>query len=87
MKELTYEEFCALPMQYTWGLSLETGAFRQHSNLQIGLIREMYTPRNPDTGKWGKGKIWFCLKGRKEIYKTPDQVYVAYMEKVCGVTQ
>lgn len=85
MKELTFDEFCELPMQYTWGLSLETGAFRQYSNSQTGVARETYTPRNPDTGKWGKTKVWYYFKGNKEIYKTSDQIYLAYMEKVCGI--
>lgn len=85
LPELTYEEFCKLPFTYTFGLSLETGAHRQHTNEQTGVVREIYTPRDPKTWEWGKQQTWFYIKGADEIYTTPDQVYVAYMEKVCGV--
>lgn len=86
MIEYTFEEFCALPMVYSFGLSLDTGSFRQYTHLPTGVSRETYTVRNQMTQKFGRTKTWFYIKGEKEVYHTADQVYVAYMEKVCGVT-
>lgn len=85
MKELTFDEFCKIPMGYTFGLSLETGALRRYENQFLGVVKETYTPRNPDTWKWGKTKTWFYLRGSSKVFQTSDQIYLAYMEKVCKV--
>lgn len=88
MKELTFEEFCNLPLQYTLGMTFDWGAQRMHRNDDIGLQVETVTKRK----KWGDiysgwqdQKRSFFLDGDNRQFDTIDQVYVAYMEKVCGI--
>ena len=88
MKELTFEEFCKLPLQYTIGMTFDWGAHRMHRNDDIGLQVETVTKRkiNGDIySGWGEQKRVFYLDGDDNVYETSDQVYVAYMEKVCGI--
>lgn len=85
MNELTFEEFCELPMQYTMGLRLEKSARRMFRVNCIGLQKEIVTPYNPKTDKWGVGRTYYFLDNDKRCFDSVDQVYVAYMEKVCGV--
>lgn len=85
LPELTFEEFGRIKLRYTYGLSLDTGAFRQYCDDKTGVCRETYTARNPDTGAWSKSKVWYYMKRDKRVFDTPDQLYVAYMEKACGI--
>jgi len=84
-KELTFAEFWELPMRYHTGISFDDGAMRLYRNDQFGLQMETHTPRNPRTGVWGKGKVYWFLDGDEREFTAADQAYVAYMEKVCGV--
>lgn len=84
--ELTYEEFCLITMTYCTGMTFDTGAQRLYRNDKYGVQKEVYTPRNPVTCKWGTGKAYFFLDGDERVFETSDQCYVAYMEKACGVT-
>jgi hypothetical protein len=84
MIELTFEEFCALPMEYRTGIVFDTGAQRLYRNDKFGLQREVFTKRNPRTGKWGKGKVYFFLDNDERQFDAVDQVYVAYMERACA---
>ncbi len=88
MKELTFEEFCQLPLKYTIGMTFDWGAHRMHRNDDIGLQVETVTKRK----KWGDiysgwkdEKKSYFLDGDNTQFDTIDQVYVAYMEKVCGI--
>ena len=85
MVELTFQEFCELPMQYTMGLRLEKSARRMFRNNEVGLQKEIVTPYNPITETWGIGRTYYFLDDDKRCFDAVDQVYVAYMEKVCGV--
>ena len=88
MKELTFEEFCQLPLQYTLGRSFNWGAHRMHRNDDIGLQVETVTKRKKVGdiySGWKKQERAFFLDGDNRQFDTIDQVYVAYMEKVCGV--
>jgi hypothetical protein len=89
MKELTFEEFCALPLQYTLGFSGDAGAQRMHRNEEIGLQKEVHTKRKrygDIYSGWRKEVVAYFLDGDDRQFDTPDQVYVAYMEKICGIT-
>jgi hypothetical protein len=88
--ELTYEEFCELPLTYMQGLTFDWGAMRLHRNDEHGLQKETVTKRKRKGdiySGWRKADIRFFLDGDDRQFETPDQLYVAYMEKVCGITQ
>lgn len=89
MKELTFEEFCELPMTYTLGMCGDSVAQRAYRNNDIGLQREVITERKRRGdiySGWRDGEVYYYLDGDTNEYRTPDQVYVAYMARVCGVT-
>jgi hypothetical protein len=84
--ELTYEEFCELPLTYTSGISFDKFAIRQYQNFRHGIAKEVNTPYNPKTHQWGKPKVVYFMPDDKRNFDTPDQLYVAYMGVACGVT-
>ena len=87
MTELTYEEFCALPLEYGMGMSTASGAQRLYRNEQIKLQKEVHTSRkryDDIYGGWKEQTITFFLDGDVRQFDTLEDVYVAYMEKVCG---
>ena len=85
-QELTFAEFSELPLLYSMGVRYTHGAQRMYRNDQIGLQVEVYTPFSERTMRWGRpDKSWF-LDGDEREFSTCDQAYVAYMERVCGVT-
>ena len=88
MEELTFEEFCALPTMYCSGYQADWGAHRMYRNERIGLQVEIVTKRvrrGDIYSGWKKEKRFFFLDGDARQFDTLDQVYVAYMEKVCGI--
>lgn len=86
MKELTFDEFSELPLVYTFGLTASTYAVRQYKNLEHGIAKEVNTPFNEKKWKWGKPKVVYFMPDDERNFDTFDQLYVAYMEKVCRVT-
>ena len=86
MKELTFEEFCALPLPYTAGLRVKTYAVRQYKNKEHGIGKEINTPFSEKRWSWGKPKVVYFMIDDERNFDTVDQLYVAYMEKACGVT-
>jgi hypothetical protein len=88
MNELTFEEFCALPMLYTVGMTCDWGAHRLYRNEDHGLQKECVTNRNrygDIYSGWQKQQTAYFLDGNVRQFKTLDQLYLAYMEKVCGI--
>jgi len=85
MKELTFEEFCELKIEYRMGITFDTGAQRLYRNDIHGIQTEVYTKRNKQTEEWGTGKRYWFVDGDERTFETSDQCYVAYMERVCGV--
>ena len=85
MNELTFEEFCNLDFEYKVGIVKDNGAQRLYRNDRSGIQIEVYTKRNKRTGEWGTGKRYWFVDGDKRTFRTIDQCYLAYMEKVCGV--
>lgn len=85
LPELTFEEFCAKPMQLVIHLNgqKENYLHRHCPEVQVSTIT--ISKKN----KWGditgsKTTYIFSLTG--DDYDTADQVYLAYMENVCGIT-
>ena len=88
-RELTFEEFCELPLQHTMGMSFDWGSHRMYRNDELGLQKEVITKRKRKGdiySGWKDGVATYFLDRDDRQFDTPDQVYVAYMEKVCGVT-
>lgn len=86
--ELTFEEFCALPMQYTIGMTGDFYARRMYRNEKCGVQKEIFTKRKVPGdiySGWHDGEVYFYLDGDERQFRTVDQVYVAYMEHACGV--
>ena len=54
--------------------------FNPSTNVQKVVI----TPKKKN-GEFGKAKCFYFLPDDKRTFQTADQVYVAYMEIVCGV--
>jgi hypothetical protein len=86
-RELTFEEFCMLPMQYRFGMSSDNSAQRLYRNDAIGLQKEVHTPRDPRTMQWGDGEVSLFLDNDPREFSTVADVYVAWMHKVCGVPE
>jgi len=90
MTELTYAEFCELPLQYTIGMTTAGGAIRMYRNEQLKIQKEVNTKRkryDDIHGGWGKQTIAFFLDGDGRQFDTLEQVYMAYMQKVCGIKE
>ena len=90
MKELTFQEFCDLPISAGWRFSLDSGSLTYYANKSVGLTISIFTPlkRKGDIySGWGKSIRRYYLEGNDKVYETSDQVYVAYMKKVCGIGQ
>lgn len=85
MKELTFEEFCAQPMQLVMHLNCEKEHYLHRANVEIGVSKIVITRVNKHCG-FGKSYTSYHLKDDKRVFNEPDQVYLAYMERVCGVT-
>ena len=83
MRELTYEEFCEMPMQMVYHFSMERKFIVLRANKETDVSMMVVSP-NTYNGYKGKVKTSYAFDGK--TYKTSDAVYMAYMEKVCGVT-
>ena len=84
-KELTFEEFCAQPMQLVMHISAEKEHYLHRHARSVGVSKIVIT-RVKKTGGFGKSYTTYHLKDDKQVFTTADQVYVAYMARVCGVT-
>jgi len=69
---MTKEELAAIPLQYTFGYSVESYALRQYISDDNLIAKQVYTPRNKKTGEWGKGKTTFKLLDTGEEFDTID---------------
>ena len=86
--ELTYEEFCALPLDYVLGMSGDKGARRMYRNDAHGIQREVHTKRKRAGdiySGWKDAETAYFLDGDPREFSTAAELYVAYMEAVCGV--
>jgi len=88
MIELTFEEFCERPLQYCLGMTGDTGAKRLYRNEDLKIQKEVHTKlkrRGDIYSGWKEPQIAYFLDGDSREFTTVDQLYVAYMEKVCGI--
>lgn len=83
--ELTFEEFCALPMQLSMHISGSREHYLHRFNPSTGVNKVVVTPIRKN-GEFGKPVCFYYLPEDKRTFHSADQVYVAYMEIVCGVT-
>ena len=86
--ELTFEEFGQMPLTYTMGLVGDVEAQRLYRNEELGLQKEVYTKRaKPGDvyGGWLDGEVYYYLDGDERCFRTVADLYVGYMENVCGV--
>ena len=82
--EYTFEEFCQLPMQLSMHISGDREHYLHRFNPSTGVNKVVITPVKKNGG-FGKPVCFYYLPGDKRTFHTADQVYVAYMEIVCGV--
>ena len=87
MKELTFEEFCALPFHYRSGYRYATGAHRAYRNDEHGLQIEVKTPFRESTQQWGAGKTYYFIDNDPREFTDQAAWYIAYMHKVCGLPE
>ena len=87
LPELTFEEFTALPFQYTMGMRFSAHAQRLYRNEDHGLQYETHTPYNERNGKWGKQENGHFMDGDEREFATVSDLYMAYMHHVCGVAE
>jgi hypothetical protein len=71
---MTLEELQAIPLQYTFGYSADGHALRQYISNDNLIAKQVYTPRNKKTGKWGKGKSTFMLTDTNEEFETAQDL-------------
>jgi hypothetical protein len=77
-------------MQYTMGMTTASGAQRMYRNEQVKLQQEIHTKRkryDDPYGGWKEQTITFFLDGDVRQFDTLEDVYVAYMEKACGIKE
>jgi hypothetical protein len=86
MKELTFDEFCKQPMQLVMHISGEKEHYLHRHAPSVGVSKIVITRVNK-FGGFGKSTSIYHLKDDKRVFNEPDQVYLAYMERVCGVTE
>lgn len=89
MRELTYEEFCKQPLQYTRGFVTEVVAMRMYRNEDLGIQKEVITRRKGRDihSGWHDGKVHLFLDGVEGEHANSACLYEAYMRKVCGIKE
>lgn len=88
--EMTFEEFCNVPLTYTHGIRFTWGALRLHRNDELGIQRSVVTHlkvKGDIYSGWEDSHVSYFLADDEREFETSDQLYVAYMEKVCGENQ
>lgn len=90
MTELTFEEFCAQPLQYRFGITGDMSARRLYRNDDLGIQKEVHTQRvRPGDiySGWKDGVVSYFVDGDPREFTTVDGLYVGWMEKVCGIEE
>ena len=85
MKEYTFEEFCKLPMTMSMHISGSKEHYLHRFQRETNVNKVVVTPVKKN-GEFGKASVIYYLPADPRTFDTADQVYVAYMEKVCGVS-
>lgn len=71
---MTLEQLRALPMQYTFGYSADTHGLRQFVNIEHGIAKQVYTPRNTKTGEWGAGEVAYKMTDTGQEFDTIEEL-------------
>lgn len=82
--ELTFEEFCTQPMELVMHISGDKEHYMHRFNKETGVNKVTITHKKKN-GDYGKSYTTYYIADDPTNYNTPDQIYVAYMKKVCGV--
>lgn len=85
MKEYTFAEFCELPMTMSMHISGSKEHYLHRFQRETNVNKVVITPVKKN-GEFGKASVIYYLPEDSRTFYTADQVYVAYMEKVCGVS-
>lgn len=83
--EYTFEEFCALPMALGMHISGDREHYLHRFNPSTGVNKVVITPKKKNGG-FGKPVCFYYLPNDPRTFHAADQIYVAYMEIVCGVS-
>ena len=67
---MTLEELKATRLQYTFGYSADTHGLRQYISDDNKIAKQVYTPRDKKTGRWGDGQTTFKLLETGEEFDT-----------------
>lgn len=90
MTELTFEEFGQQPLTYTLGTAGDWGAHRAFRNDDLGIQKEVVTKRKrygDIYGGWENGEVYYYVDSDPREFRSTADLYVAWMEKVCGMPQ
>lgn len=82
--EMTFEEFCTQHMELVMHISGDKEHYMHRFNRTTGVNKVTVT-RKKKNGDYGKSYTTYYIADDPANYNTPDQIYVAYMKKVCGV--
>ena len=83
-KELTFEEFCAMPMRMVMHINGDKENYLHRFNDELRVSTITITKKNK-YGQFTTSSYLYIFDDDKRNFQTADQVYLAYMEKVCGV--
>jgi hypothetical protein len=67
---MTLEELKAYPLQYCFGYSADSHGLRQYISDDNLIAKQVYTPRDKKTGRWGDGQITYKLIETGEEFDT-----------------
>ena len=84
--EYTFEEFCALPMTLGLHISGDKEHYLHRYNQSTGVQKVTITPVKQGR-LFGTPKHIYYFHNDPRNFDTADQIYVAYMEMVCGVNK
>lgn len=84
LPELTFAEFGSKPMQLVIHLNGQKENYLHRACTEIGVSVVTITKKDK-YGRFTQSRTGFFLDGYDGEFDTADQVYVAYMHKVCGV--
>lgn len=74
---MTLEELGSLKFSYIFGYSADGHAVRQYVSEDGLICKQVYTPRDPETGLWGAGEIAYMLLPTKEEFDNVTDLLAA----------
>ena len=83
---MNLDEFRNLPFQYVTGMTTDRDARRLYRHNEHGLQAEVVTKRNVRGdiySGWKDGVTTYYMDGDKREFASIDELYEAWMEKVC----